>query len=94
MIWIIILICILHLLSGWYALTLIKKRDSSAPIAVDIAVVLHGFLSLVTTFAVQHLLYPDEEETNTLFLRDGMTLDLNNPEHQEIYNKLKQINKK
>ena len=85
---------IIHLLAGWYALKLIKKRDVDAPIAVDIIVVLHGIISLITTWTVQNLLFPNEEEGKTVFLRDGMTLDMENPEHVEIYEKLKQMNKK
>lgn len=89
-----ILVIVLHLWAGYHALKLIKKRDSVAPFAVDIIVVLHGFISLITTLTVQKLLYPDEEENaNKIFLRDGMTLNLDNPQHQEIYNKLKEINK-
>jgi hypothetical protein len=84
----------IHMGAGWYAAKLIKTRDVDAPFTVDLIIVLHGVLSLITTLVVQNLLFPKEESTNTLFLRDGMSLDLDNPEHREIYEKLKSINKK
>ena len=87
-------ITVIHLLCGWYAVKLIKKRDPQAPIAVDIIVILHGAISLLTTYVIQNLLCPEEKESKTIFLRDGMTLDMDNEEHVKIYEQLKKINKK
>ena len=86
---------VIWLAAGWYATKLIKKRDFEAPPAVDLIIVLHGVLALISTWVVQNLLFPGEDgKPNTVFLKDGMNLDLSNPEHLEIYNKLKSITKK
>ena len=91
----VLVVIFIHLGSGWYATKLIKKRDVDAPPLVDLIVVLHGILSLITTLAVQNLLFPNETgNKNIVFLKDGMTLNLENPDHREIYDKLKSMNKK
>ena len=91
---IVLILITLHLFSGWYSVKLIKKRDIDAPPAVDLIIVLHGIISLITTLTIQNLLFPGEDgNPNKVFLKDGMTLDLSNPEHKEIYEKLKDINK-
>jgi hypothetical protein len=42
----------------------IKERDPSISVVVEIIGVLHGFLTFITTLAVQKLIYPNEEETD------------------------------